>query len=809
MKMRVLLLDADYVVEEGKAVVRLWGVEESGKRVFVFDSSLKPYFYVQPAEELSGREIEELAARIMNTETDTRRPENVEAVGRKLLGKPKKFLKITMQLPADVPKLRDVVKEWKEIAGTYEYSIPFARRYHIDRKLYPLCWLEVEGETKEAQGMISIAASKVSPGTGKGLPELRVMAFDIETVDGEREEIIMVSMESSGGWRRVITAKGARVKNTEKVAGEKELVARFMELVKERDPDIIVTYNGDRFDFVKMQQAAQRHKLPLAMGRDGSAVEFKRKARISAAGIAGRVHADLFDFVESIMAQTLTSEVLTLDKVARELLGFGKQEMEWSDIKKAWESGKGMSKVIKYCQDDSTLTIKLAERLLPLIFGLSRTTGLAPFEVSRVSYSQLVESLLMREAFELGEVILSQPGFQEAQRRRLAESYEGGYVHVPEKGIHESIAVFDFASLYPSIIVSYNISPETINCGHDECKSNRAPSGEHYFCTRGKGFIPRVLERILKERAEAKRRAEKEKDAERQKELYSEQFALKILANSFYGYLGYPNSRWYSRICAETTAAIGRFYIKQVIDIAKGRGMRILYGDTDSLFSVLETRKKAVDFVKEVNASLPGIMELEFKDIYKRGIFIESKTAGRAAKKKYALLDRSDRLIMRGMETRRRDWAKIAKDTQEEILYSILRDKSIERAVDIVRERIEKLKEGKAEKRDLIIYTELTKPVKEYEQVSPHVMAAIKMMQRGKNIGEGAVIGYIITKGVGSISERAEEAEAAKDYDPDYYVNNQLLPAAMRILSNFGVTEEDILSGKQKQYSLEGFWKGK
>ena len=108
---------------------------------------------------------------------------------------------------------------------------------------------------------------------------------------------------------------------------------------------------------------------------------------------------------------------------------------------------------------------------------------------------------------------------------------------------------------------------------------------------------------------------------------------------------------------------------------------------------------------------------------------------------------------------------------------------------------------------DLIIYTQITRPLSQYEQIGPHVAAAKKLLNLGVSIGEGSIISYIITKGVGSISSRAVPAEFAENYDPEYYIHNQVIPAAMRILSGLGIKEEELLPEAKKQESLGKFFK--
>ncbi|MFQ5648274.1 MAG: DNA polymerase domain-containing protein, partial [Candidatus Aenigmatarchaeota archaeon] len=551
-------------------------------------------------------------------------------------------------------------------------------------------------------------------------------AFDIEVAEEEDEEkIIMISLKDSRGFEKVLTYKRTGVKGVMTAKDEADLLKRFVKIVQERNPDIICGYNTDRFDFLKLDARAAKHKVPLKLGKDGKDIVFRRRGRISSARMMGRVHVDLYDFVEHILAQSLTSDVLTLDRVSKEILGMGKEAMKWKEIEEAWKEKRGLKKLVEYCRWDSELALKLAYRLLPQMYEMCKITGQILFDASRMTYSQLVESVLIREAFRAGELVQNRPKYDEVQRRRAAEPYAGAYVHLPKEGIHDGVAVFDFRSLYPSIIVSHNVSPETLDCSHKTCQKNRVPELQHCFCTKQTGFIPAVLERVIKKRIEVKKQMTRLARTPRYKELFNRQFGLKILANSLYGYYGYAGSRWYSRLCARSITAWGRYYIKTVIGMAEKAGRDVLYGDTDSLFLKIKNKSEAKAFLKNVNKNLPGIMELEFKGMYKRGIFIEAKT-GIAAKKKYALLDEAGNLIMRGMETRRRDWAKIAKDTQEKVLEAILKDKSVEKAMDIVNQTVRQLRKGQVDFDDLVIYTQLTKPLSQYEQLGPHVKAAKK-----------------------------------------------------------------------------------
>ncbi len=156
-----------------------------------------------------------------------------------------------------------------------------------------------------------------------------------------------------------------------------------------------------------------------------------------------------------------------------------------------------------------------------------------------------------------------------------------------------------------------------------------------------------------------------------------------------------------------------------------------------------------------------------------------------------------------GFKQVRRDWSPIAKRTQKEVLRKVLENK-VDEAYEVAQNNIEALKNGEVPIEDLKIYTTLTKPPEEYDSTSPHVEAAKKAKSRGKEIPEESTITYVITATGSSISDQAEILEYAESYDSDYYIENQVIPAVLRVLKVFGYTEGQ-LKGKGRQSGLGRF----
>jgi DNA polymerase I/DNA polymerase-2 len=414
-------------------------------------------------------------------------------------------------------------------------------------------------------------------------------------------------------------------------------------------------------------------------------------------------------------------------------------------------------------------------------------------------YGQLVEWYYTRRAKEMGRIIPNQPKFEEIQKRQQ-ETYTGGYVKEPEAGLHENIAVIDFASLYPSISSTYNISIETLNCSCCRKDGNKVPELPFWFCKRKEGFESKVVKDLLTEREKLKKDLKKlALHTPAYNLTNTRQMALKTVANASYGYYGFAASKWYSKECAESITAFGRHWIKRIMEEAERKGFQTLYGDTDSAFLGLKkkSKKELLHFLEGLNKELPGIMHIELEDIYQRGIFIPREVGGGVAKKRYALMDEKGSLKIRGLEKVRRDWSNLAKRIQEGILKLILGKKDVEGAVRLVKDGIRMLKNLKVELKDLVVYEQLTKPIGEYKLISPHISAAKKLMAKGIPVNVGSVVGFVIEKGSGSISEKAQPIEFAdlKRVDTDYYIYHQIVPASLRILKVLGVDEEKLLNG--------------
>ena len=167
-----------------------------------------------------------------------------------------------------------------------------------------------------------------------------------------------------------------------------------------------------------------------------------------------------------------------------------------------------------------------------MLIELSRLVKHSLFDVCRISAGILVEYLLINKSFHSNVLLPNKPP-EAVIKQRMMQSFEGGYVKEPKPGLHENIAVLDFSSLHPTIMISHNISPDTVNCEHKTCKEkNSAPTKVH-FCQKRKGFLSSILEELFNKRIALKKELKKLKDKKSMeyKLLDARQHALKIVLN--------------------------------------------------------------------------------------------------------------------------------------------------------------------------------------------------------------------------------------------------------------------------------------
>ncbi len=796
-----VIVDIDYITLEGRSTIRVT-LKSGGSIYTLIDPNFHPYFYLVPfSRDLDPESISKMDIRINGEKIEI---VSVDGQQLSISGVLTPALRIGIISTRAIPDLSEYLKE---LGDRYEYDILFWKRYLIDKRISPLSGVHVKFHEENGRLIVDdIGKSALNQTHG-----LTHISFDIETYNPtiaprpEKDPCIMISY-STDGREGVLTTKSVARDFVTLYKDEKEMIEGFIGIIKEIDPDIIDGYNSSNFDIPYLMKRAKKLGIHFDITRYGEEPREENHGLIKAIKIPGRINLDVYNvtkFISIVGASEALLKInrLTLGDVYGAITGDTKRTVEKKNIWQLWDgSREELENLTDYSLSDSRALSALYKFFLPLEIEVAKVTGTTLGEAAISTTGQLVEFFLMRYASINGEMIPNRPVDAEISAR-LANPIEGAYVKTPEAGIYNNITVFDFRGLYPSIIIANNIDNSTI-C-KDCADYHESPIGTR-FRKSPQGIIPKALELLIAERSDVKKRYKKDPD---NKSLAARSQALKIIANSFYGYLGYARSRWYSRDCAASVTAFGRETIMNTIKDAEDNGFKVIYSDTDSIFLLMQdkTREQAQAFMIAVNKKLPGAMELELEDFYTRGVFVGKKGKSESgAKKKYALLSESGRIKIKGFELVRRDWSNVARETQKKVLEAILKEGSKEKALDIVKDTVKMLKDGKAEMKDLVIYTQLRKAIDKYDNTSPELGAAKKAIAanvKRKEEIEGATIGYIITKDGNSISEKAEIEETAKSYDPDYYINHQVLPATLKILKELGFSEEE-LKGEGSQRRL-------
>ncbi len=781
------ILDVNYEVVGEVPEVRLWGISESGERIVVIDRNFRPYFYILPSQERVTDEF----IRIIRSSLAGVKVLSLEKVERKYYGKPVEVVKVVLADPHDVPKAREIAARVKGVGEVLEADIRFYMRYMVDNGVRPSSWhiakvKEIEKPRGWRVDRVYMALEPPRYVEEQRVPDLKIYAFDIECYnrygepDPERDPIILISRATRSGVE-TFEADGRT---------DERLLREFMADLLSEDPDVVVGYNSNHFDWPYIIARAHKARIKFDVARSSGEPAQSVYGHYS---LVGRANIDLYDYASEIQEV----KVKTLENVADYLGVLKKSERVLIDpmaIYEYWDEETKRPVLRQYNRDDAVSTFRLAEVVLPFAIQLSSLVGLPLDQVFAASVGNRVEWHLIRQAFLYGELV---PNAKE----RPEETYRGAIVLKPKPGIHENIAVLDFSSMYPNIMIRYNISPDTyvppgVYVPADEVYT--APEVGHKFRKSPPGFYARVLTSLLEARRQIR---EQMKSLSPSSDMYrildERQKAIKVVTNATYGYSGWGMARWYMREVAEATTAWGRELIKKTLAYAQSIGLTVIYGDTDSIFVKYDPEK-----IEKLISYVEGELGFEIKvdKVYSKVFFTE-------AKKRYCGLLKDGRIDVVGLEAVRGDWAEISKEIQEKVIEVVLRESDPWKAVEYVRGVIRDLESGKVQLSKLIIWKTLSKSLDEYEVDAPHVRAARIMASSGWKVGKGSKVGYIVVKGGGKVSEKVLPWFMVKDtadVDTEYYIERQIIPAALRILEYFGIKGEHFRTGR-RQPSLFDF----
>ena len=623
-------------------------------------------------------------------------------------------------------------------------------------------------------------------------PTLKLVSLDIET--SERGELYSIALEGCG-QRQVYMLGPANGDSTgidfqlHWCDSRAALLQCLNAWLAEHDPDAIIGWNLVQFDLRVLHEHSKRLQVPLLLGRDGQAMEWREHGSRTHffASAAGRL---IIDGIESLRSATWSFPSFSLEHVAQTLLGEGKaidtpyQRMD--EINRMFAEDRPA--LARYNLKDCELVTRIfaKTRLMDFLLERATVTGL-PADRSGGSVAAFCH-LYIPLMHRLGFVAPNLGG-------RPGEASPGGFVMDSRPGLYESVLVLDYKSLYPSIIRTFLIDPVGLVEGLREPDDQHSVPGfrEARF-SREQHCLPAIVERVWQGREAAKRDGNAPLSQ-----------ALKIIMNAFYGVLGSSGCRFFDPRLASSITLRGHEIMQRTRALIEARGYAVIYGDTDSTFVWLkrahgqqEAAAIGQALVQEVNQwwrehlretyGLESALELQFETHYTRFLMPTIRGAEEGSKKRYAGMvqhaDGREEMIYKGLETVRTDWSPLAREFQQALYQRIFQREPYQ---DFVREYVRRTLAGELD--DLLVYRKrLRRQLDDYQRnVPPHVRAARLADEyndsqgRPRQYQNGGWISYVITTGG---PEPMENRRSPVDYE--HYLSRQLQPVADAILPFVG-----------------------
>ena len=520
------------------------------------------------------------------------------------------------------------------------------------------------------------------------------------------------------------------------------------------DPDIILTEYGDSVLLPKITALSTRYNVPLLLNRD-SAAAYKVSKESSFFQYGKVVHKD----------------------GAFELRG------RW------------------HVDADNSFTI--IESDLEGLFEIVRVTQLCPQHQARASIGTGLSSLQLSWAYRNKVLIPSKKRepeeFKSAATLVMAD--RGGLLFMPPVGYHEDIAELDFVSMYPSIMVNYNVSPETVNCRC--CRNGKVPELGYTLCEKREGIIPATLRSVVARRAYYKKKKKefKGKDDALFRIYDRRQNVLKWMLVSCFGYLGYKNARFGRIEAHESVNAFSRDVLLMAKEAAEERGYTLVHGIIDCLW--LKKDGATEQDYQQLCADIAGRagIDISLEGIYDWIVFPASKMDPHLATgTRYAGWYHHGEMKIRGIEARRRDTPKFIKTMQAAMLDEMANARgvaglrqTVPALLAIVEQHVVLLRSGKVNPMELVMKRHITKEAEEYTTNTLSATVSKMLEESGIHLAAGESIEFIIIDSTGKKQPHKAKPLSLYAFEDGYDIEKYAdlaIDAAATLLEPFGYSRE-------------------
>ena len=783
------------------------------------------------------------------------------------------FLKIHVAMPTLVPTCRRILEQGFGCPGygslqyqTYESNMPYVLRFLIDNSIVGCNWVECPAGTwkmrrghGQKQGRCQIELDIVYTQLVSHKPEgewmkiapLRILSFDIECMgrkghfpEAEKDPIIQIANTVTVQGETKPRSKTIFVlDDTTDIVGvrvdvshdEKDLLARWTQYVVEADVDLLTGYNIQNFDLpyiLNRAKALNIHSRVAELGRLVNVKATMKDATFSSAAFGKRTDVEttikgriVFDMIK-YMRRNHKFSSYTLNAVSAHFLGQQKEDVHYSIISDLQRgSPDDRRRLAVYCLKDAYLPQKLMDKLYVIVnhVEMARVTGVPlDFLLSRGQQIKVL-SMLYRKCGPLGLIIPAlkrQGGGDDGN----GVAYEGATVIDPIKGFYRApIATLDFASLYPSIMQAHNLCYSTL-LNQQQTKTldpstfARTPNGYCFVKSNvKKGILPEILEELLSARKQAKKDMKAATDPSVRAVMDGRQLALKVSANSVYGFTGATVGQLPCLAISSSVTAYGREMIdatkakvEELYTVANGyeADAQVIYGDTDSVMikfgckTVAEAIRLGVEAAPIVTKIFQHPIKLEFEKVYCPYLLMNKK---RYAGLYWTRAEKYDKLDAKGIETVRRDNCGLTRQVVGTCLKKILIHGDVQGAIDYTKRTISDLLMNRVDISLLIISKSLSKDPNSAEYVNKQAHGELARKMHKRDPATAPVVGdrvpyVMIQKGPHAKGyEKAEDPlyvlENNLPIDTQYYLTNQLSKPLERIFEPITGSADAVLKG--------------
>ncbi|HEV2665390.1 MAG TPA: DNA polymerase domain-containing protein, partial [Blastocatellia bacterium] len=643
-------------------------------------------------------------------------------------------LQLNVSDSSHLPKLREIAGKLDRDVTFYNLDIPTPQYYLYLTKLFPLC--RVKASVDERGNVIEINATNSAWETDQPAPPLRVMRMR-----GER-------MRPLTSASRIIIAMESDEIVIHPAGGAKAIHA-FNDIIERYDPDLILSERGDSVLFPALLLVAGRERLRLPLDRDRVMTERKIETE-------GRTYFSYGNIIYKPPSYPL----------------FGRWHVDRENSFAHHETGM--------------------EGLLEM----SRLSRLPVQRASRRSPGTSMTSMQMDRAINDGILVPWRKNEPEKPKTalQLLTVDKGGLTFQPWIGEHENAAEIDFASMYPSLMVARNISPETVLCSC--CRNNAVPEAGYNICEKRRGLIPLTLEPLVKRR-KAYKQLMKSAD-ERTRAIYdARRTAIKWMLVTCFGYMGYKNARMGRIEAHEAVTAWGRETLLQAKEIAEDAGFEMLHALTDSLWIKKEgVTEEELSRLCETITCETGI-EMSLEGVYRWLVFAPSKVKStRPVAARFYGVFADGGMKIRGLACRRHDTPQFIKEAQEEMLAALSKARNIEElhhcrqdARRIYEACLAELESGRVATSLLIIEQVLSREVDEYDVETRAALAARELIGDGVKVHPGEKVGYVITN---AKAKKKADRVSTSNRNGSVHYDRQEYAARLKVAAKeVGVIDDD------------------